>query len=157
MIEKPSEENAFHARHIELLLDSLEQLTGKSPVPRLDDTATAKVVWEAPFALVSHGVEDDPIFNYGNLKALELFEMNWESFTKLPSRLSAEAANRAEREVLLEKVNQDGFINDYSGVRISATGRRFHIENVLIWNISDKEEEPCGQAALFSDWGYLDG
>lgn len=40
---------------------------------------------------MSHGLEVDPVFNYANQCALDLFEMTWEDFIKLPSRLSAEA------------------------------------------------------------------
>ena len=40
--------------------------------------------------------------------ALELFEMNFEQFIKLPSRKSAEAPNREERRRLLEAVSKQG-------------------------------------------------
>lgn len=46
----------------------------------------AQAVFEAPFVLVSHGTEPDPIFNYGNRKALELWELSWEEFTRMPSK-----------------------------------------------------------------------
>ena len=155
MIGEPSPTNNYHAWHVKRLLESLAHLTGRKPFPELGEVAQAKAAWEAPFALVSHGTEIDPIFNYGNRKALELFEMDWKSFTKLPSRLSAEAVNRTEREALLAKVNRDGFIDDYSGIRISATGKRFRIENAVVWNVFDEQGRPYGQAALFYGWKVL--
>ncbi len=36
--------------------------------------------------MVSHGTESDPIFNYGNRKALELWELSWDDFIEMPSK-----------------------------------------------------------------------
>ena len=44
----------------------------------------AKQLFEAPFAVVSHGTENNPILNYGNQKALDTWELSWEEFTKIP-------------------------------------------------------------------------
>jgi hypothetical protein len=73
-----------------------------------------------------------------------------------PSRLTAEPTLRAARERLLAETLQKGFVDGYEGVRISATGRRFLIRNVTIWNVTDAEGRPLGQAATFADWRYLD-
>ena len=105
--------------------------------------------WRAPFAIVSHGVEENPIFNFGNHVALELFELDFDAFTKLPSVQSAEPLAREEREQLLATVSTQGFIANYSGVRISATGKRFQIENAIVWNIVDNKGAYYGQAATF--------
>ncbi len=109
----------------------------------------------APFVLVSHGPEADPILNYGNRRALELWEMGWEEFTRTPSRLTAEVPDRAERARLLAEVGRKGFIDDYSGIRISKGGRRFRIAGATVWNLVDERGEYRGQAATFSDWTYL--
>jgi len=53
--------------------------------------------------------------------------MSWAELTRTPSRLTAEAPNREERARLLAAVTARGFIDDYSGVRISKSGRRFRI------------------------------
>lgn len=42
--------------------------------------------------------------------------------------------------------------NDYSGVRIAQTGQRFLIEQATVWNLTDKESQLCGQAAMFQEW-----
>lgn len=57
----------------------------------------------------------------------------------MPSRLTAEAPNRAERARLLAEVTARGFIEDYSGRRISHTGQRFLIERATVWNLTDAE------------------
>lgn len=49
--------------------------------------------------------------------------MDWNEFTRLPWRLSAEAVNQAERRQLLAQVSAQGYSDDYRGIRISKTGR----------------------------------
>jgi len=112
-------------------------------------------VFSAPFVLVSHGTEADPVLNYGNAAALSLWEMSWEELTRTPSRLTAEAPNREERARLLETVTRHGFIDDYSGIRISRNGRRFLIRQATVWNLITPSGDRCGQAALFSHWEFL--
>lgn len=117
--------------------------------------AFAKALFYAPFAVVSHNTENDPVFNYANAKALQLFEMDWEEFTRTPSRLSAEPVDRQERDRLLAKVAERGYIDDYHGIRISKNGKRFMIRNAVVWNLSDQAGRYQGQAACFSDWKFL--
>ena len=112
----------------------------------------AQRLFEAPIVVVSHGTEADPILNYGNAAALALWEMTPEQFTRTPSRLTAEPMHRDERARLLERTRRDGYVDDYSGVRISATGRRFRIERAIVWNLTDAEGRHRGQAATFSEW-----
>lgn len=112
-------------------------------------------IFHAPFVLVSHGTESDPILNYGNQSALALWEMSWAELTSTPSRLTAEAPNREERARLLAAVTARGFIDDYAGIRISKTGRRFRIAQATVWNLLDERQNYCGQAAMFSRWEFL--
>ncbi|HRF30778.1 MAG TPA: MEKHLA domain-containing protein, partial [Azonexus sp.] len=119
-----------------------------------DDLAEA--LWQAPRVIVAHGTEADPVFFYGNRLALHTFDMDFASFTRLPSRYSAEPLARKERARLLERVSRDGFIDDYAGVRISASGKRFRIERAVVWNLVDRAGGHHGQAATFSHWQPLD-
>ena len=112
-------------------------------------------IYHAPFVLVSHGTETDPVLNYGNQAAQDLWEMSWNELTRTPSRLTAEAPNREERARLLAAVTANGFIDDYSGIRISKTGRRFRIAQATVWNLLDEQGNYCGQAAMFSRWEFL--
>jgi hypothetical protein len=81
--------------------------------------------------------------------------MSWAELTRTPSRLTAEAPNREERARLLAAVTARGFIDDYSGIRISKTGRRFRIAQATVWNLLDEGGQHCGQAATFSSWEFL--
>lgn len=141
---------------IQQLLDSYRHWTGSELIERRGEPEfQARALFESPLVVVSHGSEADPILNYGNRAALELWEMTWEQFIKTPSRLTAEPVNRAEREWMLEQARVRGFIATYRGVRISGTGRRFLVENALIWNVLDPGRQRIGQAAAFSQWTWL--
>lgn len=142
--------------HVEKLCANYRHLTGRELVtPGKDAIDTARNLEVALFAVVSHDVQDDPIFNYGNNTALELFEMSWDEFTTLPSRLSAEVANQVERAKLLDQVSRQGYVDNYSGIRISKSGRRFMIKDATVWNLYDAAGKHCGQAALIRNWTYL--
>ncbi len=140
----------------QLIARSLNYWTGRALLPGLfNPPGLAKNVFEAPFVLVSHGTEADPVLNYGNAAALALWEMPWAELTRTPSRLTAEAPNRAERARLLATVTQHGYIDDYSGIRISKTGRRFRITQATVWNLLSETSQTCGQAAMFARWEWL--
>jgi len=142
--------------HSLILTDSYRRCTGRALLPGGNDSVElARGLFEAPFVVVSHGTEVDPVLNYGNAAALALWEMTWEDLTRTPSRLTAEAPERAERERLLAAVTARGFIDDYSGIRISSRGRRFRITRATVWNLVAADGSPCGQAATFRDWEFL--
>jgi hypothetical protein len=144
--------------HSRLLLDNFRDRLGRELFTRSGDPADeSRRLFEAPFVVVSHGIQADPIFNYGNRTALTLWETDFARLTAMPSRLTAEAPVREERDRLLERTARDGYTDDYRGVRISTTGRRFLIENVTVWNLVDAAGRPLGQAATYADWTFLDG
>src|SRR5476649_2749436 len=146
----------FVIAHTQVLARSLKQWTQRDLLPGIfSATEPAEKIFQAPLVLVSHGTEADPILNYGNAAALALWEMSWTELTHTPSRLTAEAPNREERARLLATVTARGFIDDYSGVRISKTGRRFKISPATVWNLLTDEGKPCGQAAMFGTWEFL--
>jgi hypothetical protein len=146
----------FLMQHTVCLSRSFKHWTARELLPGVSDPLelVAKI-FHAPFVLVSHGTENDPVLNYGNSAALALWEMSWEELTRTPSRLTAEAPNREGRAKLLESVTRRGFIDDYSGVRISKTGRRFRISHATVWNLLAENGGPCGQAAMFDCWKFL--
>ena len=138
------------------LLDSYRHWIGRDLIERTGDPEfQARTLFESPLVVVSHGTEVDPVLNYGNRTALDLWEMTWEQLIRTPSRLTAEPGNRAEREWMLEQARVRGFIDTYRGIRVSGTGRRFLVENALIWNVLDAGHQRIGQAATFSYWTRL--
>ena len=140
----------------QLLLDSYRHYIGNDLIERTPDAEQqARTLFEASFVVVSHGVEPDPILNYANQTALDLWELSWDRFIKTPSRLTTEPDERAERERLLTQARAEGYYDGYRGVRISSTGRRFRVEQALIWTVIDSAGRPIGQAATFSQWSHL--
>jgi MEKHLA domain len=143
-------------KHIGYLLKSYLRWTGRELIPPASSpNERAKTLLDQPFVVLSHGTQADPILNYGNKAALDLWELTWEEFIKMPSRLTAEPVNRKDRQRLLENVKKNGFIDTYSGVRITGSGRRFLIERGTVWNIMDEKNGYVGQGATFSEWKYV--
>lgn len=142
--------------HSKLLADSYYHWTKKELVARnLDIVQTSFLLYHASFVVVSHGTEDDPIFNYANLKAQELWKLDWNEFVNLPSRLSAEQVQEEERKKVLNEAERNGYISNYSGIRISNESKKFRIEETTLWNIIDKQGKYLGQAAMFPKWSFL--
>lgn len=141
----------------QILLNSYRQFLGEELIARDGSNEDqSRALFEAPFVVVSHGTQDDPILNYGNQVALNLWEMDLETLLQTPSRMTAEPVHRDERARLLERTSRDGFVDDYRGIRIASTGRRFLIEKAIVWNLVNEAGDRVGQAATFSDWVFLD-
>jgi len=155
-MDYPSEKNNFLIEHAQLIRHSYNHWLLTELIPEsISELDFAKRLFAADFAVVTHNTDADPVFNYANQKALELFEFNWHDFTCLPSKHSAEPVNQSERERLLAVVTKKGYIDHYEGIRLSSTGKRFIIKNALVWNLIDKHQVYQGQAACFNQWLYL--
>lgn len=142
-----------------LLAASHLKLVGRPLLPESTENDLDHALFHSDkIALLSHvlpppddtSTKREPVFNYGNLRAQRLFEMSWAELTNLPSRESAPGPEhekvslremQAERAMLLERVARDGYIDDYSGVRVSSSGRLFRIQNATVWNVYDEESE----------------
>jgi hypothetical protein len=143
-------------RHVAMLLESFSRRLKRELIERSGDAlADARHLFAAPMVVVSHTPDADPILNYGNRVALDLWELPWETFTTTPSRLTAEPMHRDERAELLARTTRDGYVDDYRGVRISSSGRRFLIERAIVWNVDDEHGDFIGQAATFDRWIWL--
>jgi hypothetical protein len=142
-------------QHIQLLLYSFHHWTGNTLIPTTNHQSPldiANLLFNADFVVVSHGTQADPVLNYGNQKALDLWKMDWQTFTATPSRYTAEPMERSEREHLLAQAKSQGYISDYRGIRIDSNCDRFYIDKAIIWNVVDEEGKLWGQAATFRDW-----
>lgn len=146
----------FYLRHGQLLCASFKRLIKRDLLENKHRSQTEiRQLFDAPFVLLSHDMQQDPLFNFGNRMALELFELDWQQLLQLPSRHSAEQGERKQREKYLKKVNTNDFIEHYSSIRISATGQRFVIKNAIVWNLVDENNKKQGQAAMFNDWQHI--
>jgi hypothetical protein len=141
-----AQDAGFHA----LLTGSYLRLVGRPLVPA--GTGPGWLYREAPFVVVAHNTAADPVFIYANRAAQACFDYPWDAFVTLPSRLSAEMPDRAERQALLDAVARDGFKSGYKGLRVKKSGRRFWMEDGLVWQLIDESGMRHGQAATFSTW-----
>ncbi len=144
--------NGFHANHVQNLCRSFRHWTGQDLIKPLGELPLAESLYHASAVVLSHNTAPDPLFTYANLSGQKLFEMSWATVLQTPSRHSAEPVERSERARLMEAVTLRGFINDYRGVRVSASGKRFLIEQAIVWNVIDEEGALIGQAATFDHW-----
>ncbi|MBI1313161.1 MEKHLA domain-containing protein [bacterium] len=143
--------------HSQILLNSYARWVGEELVDREGDVETqARRLFEAPFVVVSHGTQADPLLNYANQTALDLWQVDVPTLLTMPSRTTAEPMHRDERARLLERTTRDGYVDDYRGIRIASTGRQFLIERATVWNLLDNDDQYVGQAATFSEWKFLD-
>jgi hypothetical protein len=65
--------------------------------------------------------------------------LDWEQFTQMPSRKTVAAVEQEERDRLLAEAATKGFVTNYVGVRTSSTGKRFYIEDTILWNVLDEQ------------------
>lgn len=141
-----------------LMAASFLHLVGRPLVPEagtLTPEALARFLYDAPFVLLAHTNAPDPVFCYANRRAQKLFGYGWEEFTRLPSRLSAEPISQEERQRLLDQARRKGYVDTFQGIRIARDGRRFRIENVILWDVLDPHGSYVGQAAVFDRWAEL--
>ncbi|HRY09237.1 MAG: MEKHLA domain-containing protein [Actinobacteria bacterium] len=98
---------------------------------------------DLPAVVLCHDTADDPVFVFANRAARDLWET---PLVGMPSRLTAPVDQRAERAAAL---SSSGVVRGYSGVRVSATGRLFRIEDATVWPVVDAGGFLVGQAATF--------
>ncbi len=152
---------ATNSEFFDLLADNYRRLLGEAP-PLLEgrtgpwSDAPRWLYEDAPACVLAHNTAQDPRFIYANRSAQNLFEYSWNELVELPSRLSAEDPNREERQRLLDAVARDGFAAGYSGLRISKSGRRFRIEDALLWELRDPRGNLHGVAATFDRCRFVE-
>jgi PAS domain-containing protein len=138
----------------DLLVSSYRRNVGREPafLAHVPHPSATWLYAEASHAVLAHNTDPDPRFIYANRAAQTVFEYDWDEITSLPSRLSAEPIDREERQRLLDAVARHGFATGYSGVRIAKSGRRFLIEDGVVWELIDRDGAVRGQAATFAHW-----
>jgi hypothetical protein len=117
----------------------------------------AQELFVASTVVLAHDGASDPRLIYANRGALVLWRRPWIAMVGLPSRLTAEPAERRGRAAALERARQAEALQGYGGTRIDSDGRRFHIAGARLWTLWDLRGQACGQAAAFSDWWWLPG
>ena len=105
--------------------------------------------------VLAHDRRSDPELIYANAAALRLWQTTWGDLIGLPSRLTApESVRRGRQRALIQAHHQEA-ISNYSGRRVSRSGRQFMIHNARIWSLRDDAQTICGQAASISEWWWI--
>ncbi|CAI6002364.1 unnamed protein product [Closterium sp. NIES-64] len=153
---RPPYMNADIIMHSLELIDSYYRATGRPLFDKPVEVAeAAKELWSAPFLVLSHGTEDDPLFNYANESGLRAFESTWGEFTALPSRYSSPDPDSPTRKELLQQAEEKP--KDLKGlVRVSTKGTKFKIDDGILWTLVATDGERFGQAAVIREWHLLD-
>jgi MEKHLA domain-containing protein len=148
---------AYDSDFFGLLVSSYRRTVGAEPAflepgPAGQRPSAAWLYDEALHPVLAHNTDPDPRFIYANKAAQACFEYGWDEIVSLPSRLSAEPVDREGRQRLLDDVARRGFATGYSGLRIAKSGRRFFIEDGVVWQLIDEDGAVRGQAATFAKW-----
>ena len=142
---------AYDPNFFDLLVSSYRRTVGAKPA-FLEHAEHPSATWlyeKATHCVLAHNTDPDPRFIYANKAAQACFEYDLDEITHLPSRLSAEPVDHAERQKLLDTVARRGFATGYSGLRIAKSGRRFFIKDGIVWQLIDRDGAVRGQAATF--------
>ena len=134
------------ATHIQMLDNSLHNLTGKGIIERIgisdniDNLSTQKefvyknICMNERWVLISHGIEEDPIYNFVNVAGLKAFVRTWDEFKKLPSRQSVvfQTTDEKLRIELMKKVTTCGFVEGASGIRVRGDGQFLRLVDAVV-------------------------
>jgi len=142
-----------------LLLESHRRAFGKPLLAADRPGGSRRLAAQELFAgqevVLAHDGGRDPRLIYANDAALQLWRRPWGEMVGMPSRLTAEADARVERDQVLANARRMEAIRGYTGVRIDSHGRRFLIRNARLWTLWDEEGRGCGQAAAFANWWWI--
>lgn len=147
-----------------LLLSSHQQAFGTPLIAGLVADASAQLIAQELFGaevvVLAHDGADPsgdpgPRLIYANSAALRLWQRPWNAMVGMPSRLTAEPAERASRRQALIAAQALEALTGYRGIRIDSQGHRFQIDGARLWTLRDEASQPCGQAAAFSSWWLL--
>lgn len=150
ILPPPDAGNAWHDAFVRRLLGAFTRISGRDLGAELGmgPAPPGRFFHDGDFALLSHRGDEDATLNYGNGRALALWECDWAQFTAMASRLTAPREGRGARAAMMDQVVTKGFVAGYSGERISRTGRRFLIQDGIVWRLRDADGTPFGVAAF---------
>ena len=132
-----------------VILDSFRRLLGRELLARSGDSVEdARRLFALPVAVLAHDTSAQPLLDWANHAAATAFDATPETLIGRPSAETAPADARADRGRLFEALARHGYVTGYSGTRISLTGRRFTIEDVVVLELRDAAGKPAGHAAV---------
>ena len=151
--------------HIRLVDNSLRLWTGKGVLERMGMTTVdadqrddqngdyEQVYLNDRYVLITHGTEDDPIYNFANRAALAAFWRPWDDMVRLPSSQSVvlRSVDASKRIELMKSVTDNNYVENATGIRVRDDGKFIQLVDAVVWNIVDDDDDRTyiGQAAFF--------
>jgi MEKHLA domain len=130
--------------------DSLFRVYNQSLLEIMGLSSIDEVHTDTRFAVLSHNVDDDPIYCYTNQATRDIFQYTEDEYYQLPSRYSAPSGiARKNRQVIMDQSNQGDVWIMPSGLRQRKDGSLFEICDVILWNVYDAEGTRVGQSAVY--------
>lgn len=140
---------------VRLSSESIKRFTGTSLLEGLGLDSVQDVHTNERFAVLSHGNQTDPIYNYFNKAALLQFQWPESEVYSLPSRYSApDGFLREDRAEMMKTVEDQDVRTIPIAIRQTKDGEFFQLTNVTLWNVYDDEGTRLGQTACF-DRNYI--
>ena len=130
--------------------DSLAQAYNQSLLEMMMLDSIERVHSHKRYAVLSHGVQDDPIFCYSNTAARDAFQYTENELYQLPSRYSAPGGgDRQSRQKIMEDANNANFWIIPHGIRQRKDGSLFEFRDVILWNVYNPQGVRVGQSAVY--------
>jgi hypothetical protein len=139
-----------------MIKNSYTQFTGKFlPLSYCENLIEA--FDQCIYPIASHDNSNEPLFNYANQAALNLFKMTSFEMIGLPSKASVLLTNQEDRSLLLKHVTEQGFIQHYQGQRVASDQSLFNIQDATVWNLIDGFKKYHGQAVIIFKSSLING
>ena len=155
--------------HIRLVDNSLRLWTGKGVLERMGMTTVdaedrrddqnddyEQIYLNDRYVLITHGTEDDPIYNFANRAALAAFWRPWDDVVQLPSSQSVvlRSVDESKRIELMKSVTENNYVEEATGIRVRDDGKFIQLVDAVVWNVVDDGDDDgnrtyIGQAAFF--------
>lgn len=109
-------------------------------------------LYRAPVIIIAYTEEADPTFIYANQCAQNVWGITWDSFLKLLVKESTSEILRQNQQGFIQIVKQKGHYMGYQGLKKTASGRMFRVENAIMWTLTNAKGEYIGQASMIPSW-----
>lgn len=135
---------------IRLSSNSLERITGKTLYETIHVETAQQVHENERYAVLSHDTAGDPVYNYGNRAAVEVFKWPEDEFYQLPSRYSApDGTIRNSRSTDIQDAIDSDLKTIALAIRQTKHGELFQLTDVMLWNVYDDDGHRVGQTAIY--------
>jgi MEKHLA domain len=133
--------------------DSLNRAYNQSLLELMAVDSIDQIHTHKRYAVLSHGIQDDPIFCYSNVAARDAFQYTEDEFYQLPSRYSAPGGgDRQNRQKIMEDANNANLWIIPSGIRQRKDGSLFEFRDVILWNVYNPQGVRVGQSAVYDQF-----